>query len=124
LLVSVISHQTNLCVALQHVLGQEPELGILSAAPEGNDWLAHADEARPDLLLLDWDLPNLQASALLCALGENGSSPKVVAFSQRREAQREALDAGAAAFVCREDPIEYLLFTLLQIGGLSPVLVD
>lgn len=124
MLISVISHQTNLSLALQRMLGQEPELGILSAAPEENDWLAHIDGARPDLLLLDWDLPDLQASALLCALGRKDHIPKVVAFSQRREARREALDAGATAFVCREEPVENLLITLLQIGGLSPVLVD
>ena len=40
---------------------------------------------------------------------------------ERLQGRREALDTGAAAFVCREDPVEDLLLTILQVGGLSVV---
>jgi DNA-binding NarL/FixJ family response regulator len=106
------------------MLGQEPELGDSSTTCGVEGWLEHVDETHPDLVLLDWDLPDLKASALLCALGKKDCIPKVVVFSQQREACREALNAGATAFVCREDPVEHLLITLRQVSGISPVFVD
>jgi DNA-binding NarL/FixJ family response regulator len=119
--ISVMTNQVNLGSQLEHMLGQESELTVSRPTHDSEDWLAHVNDAHPDLVLLDWDLPGRQASDLLGSLQRSNCRAKVVVFSLRRDARREALDAGAAAFVCREDPVEQLLLTLLQVGGLSVV---
>jgi DNA-binding NarL/FixJ family response regulator len=122
--ISVMTNQVDLGSQLEHMLGQESELSVSRPTHDSEDWLAHVNDAHPDLVLLDWDLPGRQASDLLGSLHRSGCNAKVVVFSQRRDARREALNAGAAAFVCREDPVEHLLYTLLQVGGLSAIFVD
>jgi DNA-binding NarL/FixJ family response regulator len=119
--ISVMTNQIGLCFQLEHMLGQESELSVSRPTHDIEDRLTHVNDAHPDLVLLDWDLPHRQASDVLGRLQKNGCNAKVVVFSLRRDARREALDAGAAAFVCREDPVEQLLLTLLQVGGLSVV---
>jgi DNA-binding NarL/FixJ family response regulator len=45
---------------------------------------------------------------------------KVIVFSEHPGAIREALIAGAHAFVCKREPVEELLNTVRAVGGLSP----
>lgn len=101
-------------------MDQEPELSVVGEAVEARDLLAQAQVVQPDLVLLDWGLPGLQGAGLLRALHCLGYPLKVVAYSERTEARKEALAAGADAFVCREEPPEWLLITLYSVGGLSP----
>lgn len=116
-----MTNQIDLGSQLEHMLGQESELSVSRTTHDSEDWLALVNDAHPDLVLLDWDLPRRQASDVLGSLHRSGCNAKVVVFSQLRDARREALNAGAAAFVCREDPVEHLLYTLLQVGGLSAI---
>jgi DNA-binding NarL/FixJ family response regulator len=74
-------------------------------------------------VLLDWELPGLQAVDLLPALHVLRRPPKVVVFSERREARREALTAGADAFVSQDDPPEGVLATVRAANRLVPYLV-
>ena len=119
-----MTNQVDLGSQLEHMLGQESELSVSRPTHDSEDWLVHVNDAHPDLVLLDWDLPRRQASDVLGSLQKSGCSAKVVVFSKQADARRKALDAGAAAFVCREDPVEQLLLTLLQVGGLSAIYVD
>ena len=105
---------------LRQLMAQEPELSVVGEAAEARDLLTQAKVVRPDLVLLDWELPDLQGTDLLPALHRLGCPLKVVAYSERTEARKEALAAGADAFVCREEPPEWLLITLYSLGGLSP----
>ena len=121
--VLLIDDRPQMRSALRCLLEQEPGLSIVGEAAETKGLLAQVHEIRPDLVLLDWELPGLQAADLLPSLHVLRCPPKVVAFSERREARQEALAAGADAFVSREDPPEWLLNTLRRVGRLSPYFV-
>jgi DNA-binding NarL/FixJ family response regulator len=97
--------------ALQMLLEQEPELTVSESAGL-NSLAAQARVFKPDLLLLDWELPGRPAAALLLALGALDVRPRVIALSRRPEAESAALAAGADAFVSKADPPERLLTTL------------
>jgi pilus assembly protein CpaE len=111
--------RANERAALKRLLEQEPELSVVGEAVEAEDLLDQARAVHPDLVLLDWDLPGLQATDLLLALHCILHSTKVVAYSERTEARREALAAGVDAFVSRDEPAEWLLITLYSVAGLS-----
>ena len=91
-----------------------------------------AAEPAPDLVLLDWELPGLQATdpstlstgsgqSLLSALHSLGCHLKVIALSGHVEAREEALAAGADAFVSKGDPPERLLTALRTVGVASKI---
>jgi len=115
--VLIADDQPQVRSALRLLLKQEPGLTVVGEAGDGELALALAAEAQPDLVLLDWELPDQGPSGasrtaqhrLLPALRERCPSLKVVALSGRPEARQAALDAGVDAFVSKGDPPERLL---------------
>jgi DNA-binding NarL/FixJ family response regulator len=109
--------QPEVCSALRLLLEQESGLEVVGEAAEIEELLAQIEATRPDLVLLDWELPGLNASSSLSALRSCCSRLVVVALSGRPEARRAALDAGADAFVSKGYPPERLLETLQTVGA-------
>ena len=106
--------------ALRRFLEQDTDLFIVGEIVNFDDLLDQAQAVRPDLLLLDWELPGMQQKDLVQGLHCLDYPLKVVAFGTRPEACAEALAAGADAFVSKEEPIEELLKTVRSLGELSP----
>ena len=95
--------------ALRLLLEQEPGLSVVGEAAEAEDLLAQVRTECPDLVLLDWELPDQGGAATLAGLRAARPGPVVIALSGRPEARRAALAAGADAFVSKGDPPERLL---------------
>ncbi len=95
--------------ALRLVLEQEPDVDVVGEVAEGEQLLAQVGTIRPDLLLLDWELPGLPAIDVLSTLRSLCPGTKVIALSGRPEAQEPALETGVRAFVSKGDPPERLL---------------
>ena len=109
--------------ALRLLLEQERGLCVVGEAAEAEDLLAQIKATRPDLMLLDWELPGLALANsvgsekhLLLALHAHCPDLRVVALSGQLEARQAALAAGADAFVSKGDPPERLLTTLRALG--------
>jgi DNA-binding NarL/FixJ family response regulator len=102
--------------ALRLLLEQEPGMELVGEATNADGLLAAVLAVRPDLLLLDWELPELRVtnggSRLLAALHARLPALYVVVLSGRPESNRSALAAGADGFVSKADPPEILLTTL------------
>ena len=101
--------QSKVRSALRLLLEQEPELSGVGEATDADELLAQVGTFRPDIVLLDWELPGLQAPDMLSALRALCPYLKVIALSGRPEARQAALAAGADAFVSKGDPPEQLL---------------
>jgi DNA-binding NarL/FixJ family response regulator len=127
----VADDQPKVRSALRLLLEQEPGLSVVGEAAETESLLAQAEATCPDLVLLDWELPSLQATdpstpptgseagsghRLLSALRALCPHLLVIALSGRPEARQAALAAGADAFVSKGDPPERLLTTLRAVG--------
>ncbi len=95
--------------ALQTLLRQEQGGIIIRESADVGGLARQVREFKPDLVLLDWELPGRPAAALLFALHGLDYSPKVIVLSARPEAEGDALTAGADAFVCKGDPPERLM---------------
>jgi len=120
--------QPRVCSALRLLLEQEPELEVVGEAAEGETLLAQVASLHPDLVLLDWELPDAGGAGAMRS-GEPGSGARlsallrqlypglwVVALSGRHEARRDAQAAGVDAFVSKGDPPERLLEALRALS--------
>ena len=109
--------QAKVRSALRLCLEQEPGMSVMGEATDADELLAQVRTACPDIVLLDWELPGLQAAnpstgsgqGLLSALRTLCPCLKVIALSGRPETRQVALPAGADAFVSKGDPPEQLL---------------
>ena len=107
--VLLADNQTKVCSALRLLLEQEQGLSVVGEATEAEDLLAQVGTECPDLVLLDWELPDQAGGATLAGLQAARPGVVVIALSVRPEARQAALAAGADAFVSKGDPLERLL---------------
>jgi DNA-binding NarL/FixJ family response regulator len=106
--------------ALRILLGQQPEVEVVGDVGEVESLLDQLDKARPDLILLDWELPGLSSNGRLSKLREHNPGMKVIVLSGRPEVRRAALAAGADAFVSKVEPPTRLLGILRDIASGIP----
>lgn len=111
--VLIVDSRVHARSAMRLLLAQEPNVVVMGEAADVDAAISAIAACRPDVVLLDWE-PTRQWT------GRNGdaalddlrvASPEsfVIALSGLPEARREALAAGADAFVSKGDPPEKLL---------------
>jgi len=110
--VMLADDQPRVRFALRLLLSRQPGLEIVGEASDAADLFGQIEAVRPDLLLLDWELPGLVAAGGVSALYKTHPMLRVVALSGHPEALRAALESGAQAFVSKADPPELLLAEL------------
>jgi DNA-binding NarL/FixJ family response regulator len=79
--------------------------------------VAQVAATKPDVLLLDWNLPEEPMLDLLAQLGQADPRPQIVVMSVRAEVEQEALAAGADAFVKKNVPPLDLLAVLDSLSA-------
>ena len=109
--------QAKVRSALRLLLEHQPDVEILGEAVDTTGLLDWAKAACPDLVLLDWELPGLPATALLPRLYDYCPALRVIALSSRPGVCQAALSAGADAFVSKGDPPERLLMAVDEVDG-------
>lgn len=105
----VADHQIQVRYGLRVLLEQHPTWQIVGEARDADALFAQLADTAPDVLLIDWGLPGLQAVGSLTAVRSIIPHAVIITLSSRPELRREALSAGADAFVSKVDPPEHLL---------------
>jgi DNA-binding NarL/FixJ family response regulator len=108
--------QPKVRFALRTLLERQPGFEVVGEARSGQDLRDQIDPARPDLVLLDWELPGERALDTLFDLRTMYPTLRVIALSGRSEARQAALQAGVDAFVSKSDPPERLLSAIRDAG--------
>lgn len=107
--------------ALRLLLEQAAGMEIVGEAGDAARLLARAEQAAPDVILLDWELPGLPGGDLLRLLRFLLPATAVVALSGRPESREEASEAGVNAFVSKCAPSERLLAVLQALPAVRHV---
>jgi len=100
--------------ALKLLLEQDAGMVVSSEAKRVRDVIEQVKATCPDVIILDYDLPGLQARELLRDVRSVCPGVWVVAMCARSEVRQTALSAGADAFVSKADPPQSLLRTVRQ----------
>ena len=98
--------------ALGLLLEYEPQLQVVGEVAYAEDLLQQLHKTKPDLLLLDWELPGLPAVDLIKAVRAASPDLFIVALSGRPEAYQDALLAGVDEFISKGHPPEQVLAIL------------
>jgi DNA-binding NarL/FixJ family response regulator len=111
----VADNDARVRLALQTLLGQESGRIEVRESADLGSLAVQVRKFRPDLVLLDWELPGRPAAALLLALHQLDYHPNVIVLSTRPELEQDALDVGADGFVSKGDAPERLLQVLHKL---------
>jgi DNA-binding NarL/FixJ family response regulator len=107
--VLIADDQPEVRSALRLLLEQEREISCVTEAGGASEVLAALRAECTDLLLMDWELPEMDPRWLLPLVRRACPGAAVVALSGRPEAYRAAINAGVDLFVSKGDPPERLL---------------
>ncbi len=104
--------------ALRLLLEQDGGTMVTAEATRVDDLIEQARLTCPDVIILDCDLPGLQAEDVLRELRSICPGVRVVAMCARSEVRQAALSAGADAFVSKADPPPALVSAIRHGFGL------
>jgi DNA-binding NarL/FixJ family response regulator len=105
-------NQADVRSALRLLVTHVLDLQVVGEVTAAADLWTQIQDARPDLLLLDWLLLGAGAGAALARLHAVYPDLQVIVLSGHPEARQRALAAGADAFVSKADSPEQMLKTL------------
>jgi len=99
------------------LLAQEPSLKVIAEAADGEQAIALARTHRPDIILLDINMPKISGVEVARLLSQEIPTTRIVGLSMhQREDMAEAMQAaGAVAYVTKADASETLLGVLRGI---------
>lgn len=115
---------------LAAILGTQPDFAIAGEAASGEEALALYGRLRPDVVLLDLEMPGLDGVAVLRRLREQHAAARVVVFTAFDTDERilGALQAGAKGYLLKGAPRTELFNAVRVVHGggslLQPVVAS
>jgi DNA-binding NarL/FixJ family response regulator len=95
--------------ALRLMLQTRLDIEMIIEARDMEHVLAQVEDAHPDLIILDWELPGRPTRERILVLRAMVSGLKVIVINSRPELGPQVLAEGADAFICKTDPPTRLL---------------
>lgn len=95
--------------ALRVLLEQQPGWKVVGEAADAEEMIDKAKTARPDLVLLDGELPDLDSDERLHRLRQSCPQVRIVALTEHQPLPSSHPAAGSDAFASRAYPPEKLL---------------
>lgn len=100
----IAEDHTILTVGLRVLLGNEPDLEVISAAANGHDTVQMVGEFAPDLVMMDFDPQQTHSADAIAEIGKRYPKTRILVLTQHKseESIRAALRAGAHGYVLKD----------------------
>lgn len=94
----------------------EPDIKVIGEAQDGATAVKAAAELRPDVLVMDYEMPLLNGAEAARRIQNAGVKASVVMLSihDNTVVRTEAAEAGVQAFVAKHEPSERLLAAIRE----------
>ncbi|MBO0683891.1 MAG: response regulator transcription factor [Actinobacteria bacterium] len=109
--------------ALMLALSREPDIDVVATAATVREAVQQAERVHPDLVLVDYYLPDGTGADAVRAMvearsGTSSPEPKFVFLSADRSdsAVLSALEAGASGYLIKSDPLDQLVAAVRRAG--------
>jgi len=123
----VVDDQSMVRAGLRMLLAEEPDIDVVAEAGTGLDAIAQAARFRPEVILMDIRMPELDGLEATRRILAADATAKVLILTTFNldDYVYEALRAGASGFVLKDDPPEQLIAAVRTIAAgdalLSPL---
>jgi DNA-binding NarL/FixJ family response regulator len=118
--VLIVDDQALVRAGFRMILESEPGIEIVGEASDGQEALEAARALRPDVVLMDIRMPNLDGLEATRRLNEGGGTgPRVLMLTtfDLDEYVYEALRAGASGFLLKDTPPEQLVSAIHVVAS-------
>jgi DNA-binding NarL/FixJ family response regulator len=114
--VLVVETQPHVRAALQYLLSFQEDIEVVNVVDSGAGLGAKLAVVKPEILVLDWELPRHGAERLIAVARRLHDPPRVVVLSIRANAEEAVREAGADAFVMKTEAPAILLGVLRSLS--------
>lgn len=120
--VLLVDDQPQLLRGLEMLLALEGDVRVVGTSGSAEDALDLAPRLRPDIVLMDVQLPGMDGINATRRLRCGASASQVIVLTLYDDpaTRRRALQAGAAAFVAKHDIEGSLLATIREVAADGP----
>jgi len=103
--------------ALATLLGLEPDFEVVAQVARGDEVLAAARQSRPDVALLDIEMPGVDGLTAAAELRQRLPGCKVLILTTfgRPGYLRRAMEAGASGFLVKDAPVQELASAVRRV---------
>jgi DNA-binding NarL/FixJ family response regulator len=98
-------------LGLKVLLAQAPDMEVVGEAERGEDVLVLVEQLRPDVLVLDCEIPGMSGPEVAMSLRERGFETRVIALSAYSDDRyvRGMLEAGAVGYLLKDETPETIV---------------
>jgi DNA-binding NarL/FixJ family response regulator len=117
--VLIADDQALMRAGFRMILEAEPDLEVVGEATTGDEAVAEADRLRPDVVLMDVRMPEMDGIEATRRLLESNNGTKVVMLTtfDMDEYVYEAFRAGASGFLVKDVPPEQLIAGIRSVAS-------
>ncbi|MBD3924062.1 response regulator transcription factor [Nocardioides cavernae] len=117
--VLVVDDQSMVRAGFHLLLADEPDIAVVAEASNGRDAVAQAARFRPDVILMDIRMPEMDGLEATRRILATDTAARVLVLTtfDLDDYVFEALRAGASGFVLKDDPPEQLLAAVRTIAA-------
>jgi DNA-binding NarL/FixJ family response regulator len=117
----LVDDQALVRAGFRMILDAEPEMEVVGEASDGREAIDQARSLRPDIVLMDIRMPELdglEATRRILSMSSDGDGPKILMLTtfDLDEYVYEALRAGASGFLLKDTPPEQLVGAIRVIA--------
>jgi DNA-binding NarL/FixJ family response regulator len=115
----LVEDQTLMRQGLKTILNLEPGLRVVGEATDGEAGIRQALDLRPDVILMDVQMPGMsgiEAIAAICAVWPDAKIIILTTFG-RDEYVFQGVRAGAMGFLLKDAPADHLVQTIHRVHG-------
>lgn len=123
----IVDDHRVLTELLTEALSERDDITVVGSASTGAEALQSANRLRPDVVLLDYDLPDADGVSLIAPLGEAspGSQILILTSYADRAILGEAINAGCAGFVTKRSTTDEIAAAVVAVrSDQTPVSPD
>jgi DNA-binding NarL/FixJ family response regulator len=109
---------------LERLLDGAPDIDVVATAADGREAVALAEQHRPDVVVMDLEMPNVDGIEATQVIQGQPLGPRVVVLTSFSDRERilQALDAGAVGYLLKDaEPEELLRGIRAAARGESPL---
>jgi two-component system nitrate/nitrite response regulator NarP len=105
--------------AMSETFEQDSRFSLVATSSTSEGFLATILRIEVQICIIDWNIRDLSAEKLINLLRSQSIPPRTIIYGEGSDPDiaRQAMGAGAAAFVSRSAPIETLIQTCLDVAA-------
>jgi two-component system response regulator DevR len=114
--VMVVDDHRMIVQALVLALSAEPDMEVVATANTAQEAVARATETNPDVLLIDYQLPDGTGADAVRRLRRPGLRTVFLSADRSDSAMLAALDVGACGYLVKSEPLDRLVAAVRRAG--------